>query len=190
MNTNPDRESAPWEIRFERLLPRFGHRNFIVVADAAYPAQSNPGIETIATDADHTAVLGKVLNAIASSNHIRANVYLDAELRLVTETDAPGVTVLRKQLTGLLAREGTRELAHEEIIARLDHTARLFRILILKSTLTIPYSSVFLELDCGYWNHEAEKRLRSAQSQELASVLNSNKRAAAYAAEPTEPTGE
>lgn len=190
MNKNPDRESVSWEFRFERLLPLFGHRNFIVVADAAYPAQSNPGIETIATDADHTAVLGKVLNAIAASNHIRANVYLDAELRLVTEIDAPGVTVLRKQLTGLLAAERARELAHEEIITRLDHTARLFRILILKSTLTIPYSSVFLELDCGYWSDAAEKRLRSAQSQELARSLNHNKRATGDAAEPTEPTGE
>lgn len=190
MNTNPDRESVSWEVRFERLLPRFGHRNFIVVADAAYPAQSNPGIETIATDADHTAVLGKVLDAIAASNHLRANVYLDAELKLVTEEDAPGVAALRTQLTGLLAGKCARELAHEEIIARLDHTARLFRILILKSTLTIPYSSVFLELDCGYWNDEAEKRLRSAQSQESASSLNSDKRATGDGAEPTEPTGE
>jgi L-fucose mutarotase/ribose pyranase (RbsD/FucU family) len=190
VNTNPDRESVSWEFRFERLLPLFGHRNFIVVADAAYPAQSNPGIETIATDADHTAVLGKVLNAIAASNHIRANVYLDAELRLVTEKDAPGVTVLRNQLTCLLAGKSARELAHEEIIARLDQTARLFRILVIKSTLTIPYSSVFLELDCGYWNGEAEKRLRSAQSQESASSLNLDKRAAGHAAEPTESTGE
>jgi hypothetical protein len=33
---------------------------------------------------------------------------------------------------------------------------------ILKSTLAIPYASVFLELGCGYWNGDAEKRLRNA----------------------------
>jgi hypothetical protein len=54
-----------------------------------------------------------------------------------------------------LAGNNTHELAHEEIIARLDRAGKLFRILILKSTLAIPYSSVFLELDCGYWSEEA-----------------------------------
>jgi hypothetical protein len=28
--------------------------------------------------------------------------------------------------------------------------------------MTIPYTSVFFELDCGYWNAEAEQRLRQA----------------------------
>jgi len=33
------------------LLPLFGHRNWIVVADSAYPAHSMPGIETIVSGA-------------------------------------------------------------------------------------------------------------------------------------------
>ena len=28
--------------------------------------------------------------------------------------------------------------------------------------MTIPYTSVFFELDCGYWNAGAEQRLREA----------------------------
>jgi hypothetical protein len=28
--------------------------------------------------------------------------------------------------------------------------------------MTIPYTSVFFELDCGYWNAAAEQRLRKA----------------------------
>ena len=36
-----------WEQLLEERLPLFGHRNWIVVADAAYPAQCRPGIETI-----------------------------------------------------------------------------------------------------------------------------------------------
>jgi hypothetical protein len=28
--------------------------------------------------------------------------------------------------------------------------------------MALPYTSVFLELDCGYWNAEKEQRLRSA----------------------------
>ena len=171
MNTNPDRESETWESRFERLLPLFGHRNWIVIADAAYPAQSNPGIETIFTGADHIQVLAKVLDAIGASSHVRANVYLDAELKLLGEGGAPGVTTLRNKVAGMLAGNNTRQIAHEEIIARLDQAGKLFRILILKSTLAIPYSSVFLELDCRYWSEEAETRLRGVSEKETAGTL-------------------
>src|SRR5579863_7838514 len=70
-----------WETVLARRIPEFGHRNWIVIADSAYPAQSNPGIETIATEADHLQVLTKTIDAIARCNHVRANVLLDAELR-------------------------------------------------------------------------------------------------------------
>jgi hypothetical protein len=164
VNINPDSESESWESRFERIVPLFGHRNWIVVADAAYPAQSNPGIETLFTGGDHTEVLGKVLDVIGASRHVRANIYVDAELKLVTEADAPVVCALRVKMTALLAGKNTYERAHEQINARLDQAGKLFRILTLKSTLTIPYTSVFLELDCGYWSEEAEKRLRGVQA--------------------------
>lgn len=167
----PDRPCAPWESHLAQLLPLLGHRNWIVVADAAYPAQANPSIETIFTNCNHTEVLRKVLNAIEASRHIRAAVYLDAELALVPESDAPGVTTIRNEMTELLTGKNQHALPHEEIIAKLDEAGRLFRILILKSTLTIPYTSVFLRLDCGYWSDDAEQRLRSVQMTESARTL-------------------
>jgi len=33
-------------------------------------------------------------------------------------------------------------------------------VLVIKTDMTIPYTSVFFELDCGYWDSDAEKRLR------------------------------
>ena len=36
-----------WRQTLEERLPYFGHRNWIVIADSAYPLQSGPGIETI-----------------------------------------------------------------------------------------------------------------------------------------------
>jgi hypothetical protein len=145
-----------------RRLPLFGHRNWIVVVDAAYPAQSNPGIETIVTGAEQVEVVSKVVRELAACPHVRANVYTDAELAMVEESDAPGVTAYRQHLASQLDGCGIRQLPHEEIIAKLDDCARLFRILILKTNLTIPYTSVFFELDCGYWSAEAEQRLRQA----------------------------
>jgi hypothetical protein len=144
------------------LLPLLGHRNWIVVADSAYPAQTSRGIKTIATSADHLEVLAKTLRAIAECRHVRARVYVDAEFRHVTEEDAPGVSVLRCELYGLLKNEMASDVGHEQIITRLDEDSRLYQILILKTTLTIPYTSVFMQLDCGYWSDAAEKRLRES----------------------------
>jgi len=171
MNTESDRGLESWESRFERLLPQYGHRNWIVVADAAYPAQSNPGIETLATGCEHLEVLRTVLDAIGATRHVRANVYVDAELKFVEEEDALGVNELRREMIGLLPDKQTHQLPHEQIIAKLDQAGSLFRVLILKSTLAIPYTSVFLELDCGYWSAQAEKRLRDAQMKEKAKAL-------------------
>jgi hypothetical protein len=161
VTNNSGTETETWEQRLRRLLPLFGHRNWIVVADSAYPAQSNPGIETIFTGEDHLRLLGRVLYSVAAQPHIRANVYIDAELAHVPEKDATGVTEFRGEIESLVGRNA-RMLEHERIIAKLDESAKLFNIVILKSTLAIPYTSVFLELDCGYWNPEAETRLRKS----------------------------
>jgi hypothetical protein len=32
--------------------------------------------------------------------------------------------------------------------------------------MTVPYTTVFFELDCGYWPAEAEKRLRQAMQKD------------------------
>jgi len=157
--TKPD-----WKRELKALLPLFGHRNWIVIADSAYPAQSRPGIETIVSGAGQIEAARTVLGAIAASKHVRANIYLDQELQFVAEADAPGVSRYRAQLAGLLKSAKTTTLPHEQIIARLDQAALVFRVLIIKTELSIPYTTIFLELDCGYWGSEAEQRLRQAMA--------------------------
>ncbi|MGB8959529.1 MAG: hypothetical protein WCC00_11040 [Candidatus Aminicenantales bacterium] len=39
---------------------------------------------------------------------------------------------------------------HEDLIARLGQAGKAFRIVMVKTTLAVPYTTVFLELDCGY----------------------------------------
>lgn len=151
-----------WEHRLNELLPLYGHRNWVVIADAAYPAQSKPGIETIVADADQIEVVRVVLDAITAARHIRPNVYADKELGFVAEKDAPGVMEYRHQLDELVYNSSVTYLPHEQIIAKLDKSAEVFRILLIKTEMTIPYTSVFFELDCGYWNVDAEQRLRQA----------------------------
>ena len=83
------------------------------------------------------------------------------------EEDATGVTYYRDSLNHFLeefngGKTEVHSLAHEEIISKLDDAGKTFHVLVLKSTMTIPYTSVFFELECGYWNAQAEKHLRTA----------------------------
>jgi len=133
-----------------------------VVADAAYPKQSAPGIETVVTGAGQLEVLKEVLAAIEKAPHVRAVVMLDQELDNVAETDATGVEDYRQALKELFSQNEPKVMPHEDIIRELDEASKLFNVVMLKTKMTIPYTSVFLQLDCGYWDAEKEARLRDS----------------------------
>ncbi|HXP61606.1 MAG TPA: hypothetical protein VN829_14005 [Dongiaceae bacterium] len=161
----PVRPDAAWRQTLERELPVLGHRNWIVIADSAYPAQTSPGVETLYTGSTQLDTLKAVLAALDRAKHVRPMVHIDAELEYVPEALAPGVAAYRSGLKSLLKDRAVLTLPHEQLIAKLDEAGRTFHVLILKTDLTIPYTSVFLQLDCGYWGPEAEKQLRAAMVQ-------------------------
>lgn len=149
-----------WRDALARELPRLGHRNWILVADSAYPAQTAPGVEVVWTGAPMAEVLPVVLEQVRQAPHVRGVPFLDAELAKVSEADAPGAEVCRRFLREQLAGWTVQTRPHEELIRELGEAAREFKVLVLKTTETVPYSSVFIRLDCGYWSDEAEARLR------------------------------
>jgi hypothetical protein len=157
----PDRKND-WQPILAKRLPLLGHRNWIVIADSAYPAQSRPGIETIVTSGEHLDIVEGVLDLLDKSKHVKPFIFLDAELPHIEERDARGITRHRTRLKRILGKRTTQSLPHEDIIDKLDTAAAKFNVLILKTDLTLPYTSVFLELDCRYWSPAAEKRLRGA----------------------------
>jgi hypothetical protein len=154
--------SQNWEEIVKGRLQVYGHRNWLVIADSAYPAQSRQAIETIVADEEQTRVLELTCAILNRCKHIKANIYTDKELTFVAEEDAPGIEFYRERLGTLLTGPEVRVLPHEEIIAKLDRAGELFRVLVVKTNMRLPYTSVFFELDCGYWNAEAEKKLRAA----------------------------
>jgi hypothetical protein len=81
-------------------------------------------------------------------------------MAFVTEKDAKGIDSYRKNLGKIVESKKVQTMLHEDIIEALDNSAKVFDVLIIKTNLTIPYTSVFFQLDCGYWNAEAEKNLR------------------------------
>ncbi len=162
MNGCNDGKGSTWRETLANRLSLYGHRNWIVVADAAYPSQSRAGIETVVTHEEQLTVVAEVLKALGSTKHVRANVYLDKELTAVPETDAPGVEAYRIRLNQMLEGRIAGSPLHEDLISKLDDAGKTFNVLILKTTLTIPYTSVFFELGCGYWDDASESKLRSS----------------------------
>jgi len=161
---NGEKEEAvmpmTWEQKLAQELPALGHRNWIVVADSAFPLQISPGIEVIVSGEDHFAVLEKVLKAIEASKHLRPRISLDKELNFVTEDLAPGIDACREKLKEMLKGREAAPVLHANLIARLNGVGRTFRVLMIKTNLALPYTSVFMELDCGYWPGESEAKMR------------------------------
>lgn len=154
--------AANWQAKLRQELPLLGHRNWILIVDSAYPLQMSPGIETIETGADQLAVTRVVLAALNHTIHVRPVVYLDAELPYVPVADYAGVSAYRDGLKAVLKPYPVQSLLHEEILRRLSETGKTYKILVLKTTMTVPYTSVFLQLDCKYLSEDGERRLRQA----------------------------
>ncbi|HEX4287058.1 MAG TPA: RbsD/FucU domain-containing protein [Terracidiphilus sp.] len=149
-----------WQQKVKEELPLMGHRNWIVIVDSAYPLQSSPGVETIETGQDQLLVLEFVLDAIKKSPHVRPLVHTDAELQYVAESEAPGVDRYRQQLKSRLIAVPVDSMLHQKLIDQVNDLSKSFHVLILKTTMSIPYTSVFLQLDCKYWSAEAEEKMR------------------------------
>lgn len=151
-----------WRAELAINLPVLGHRNFIVIADSAYPMQSNPGIKTIYTGEQQIVVVKEVIAAIENATHVNGTIYVDKELSYVPERNARSIVDYRKALDKVLTGKDIQRLPHMEIIKKSDASSDLFNVLILKTDLTLPYTSVFIELGAGYWNGKAEAELREA----------------------------
>jgi len=150
-----------WTQDFEHVLPLLGHRNWILVVDKAYPYQSAPGITYLDTKATLIDTLERVVSDIKASTHVKPIYYTDQELSFLSEDLVPGVDAFRSELKKQLSGSDVKTLLHDSVFKKLDEASKLFNVVVLKTECTIPYSSVFIELDCAYWNGDKEKALRA-----------------------------
>lgn len=151
-------EETTWKKEFCQDINLMGHRNWIVVTDMAYPLQSQPGIKTYYTGESYLDVLSVVKEMIDKAPHIKANVYQDKELLFLDEKVVAGIDDLRRKSRQLLGNR-LQYIPHEVLISRLDSLSRVFNVFILKSDLTMPFTSAFFELDCQYWDEIKQREL-------------------------------
>jgi hypothetical protein len=154
-------KSVDWQDQFQQQLPLLGHRNWVLVVDKAFPLQSAQGMTVINTGEQLPEVLQCVMGSISTSTHVKPNVYTDLEFAQITEDLSPGVDELKKSIAVSLKNYPQNTLLHNDVFAKLDSASNLFEVLVLKTESTIPYSSVFIQLDCKYWSAEKEQKLRS-----------------------------
>lgn len=163
----PSSKPAPasnWETQFTEQLPLLGHRNWIVITDMAYPLQSADGITTLYADEPYTEVLRKVKAHIDAAPHVFAHVYHDRELDFIAEADMPGVDSLRAEMADICGDEA-QSVLHEQLLEKMDAASRLYNIVIIKTPLTMAYTTTFFELDCAYWNGEKQQHLTERMNQ-------------------------
>jgi len=160
----PVEELKTWEEVLEEDLHLLGHRNWILVVDKAFPEQSSAGMKYIYVDQDLLPTLEQVLGALDKSTHVLPIIYQDKELSFITEEQVNGIEAFRSAAARTLDGRGVNTLLHDEVFSMLDESSSLFRVLVIKTSCTLPYTSVFLQLDCSYWGAENEKLLRESMS--------------------------
>lgn len=158
INESASVSSTEWDVVLARKLPYLGHRNWIVITDMAYPLQSGSGITTLYADEPYEIVLEKVKKMIDDAPHVFAHVYQDKELEFIQESDVRGIDALRAKMYKICGNEIVSH-PHEELISRLDNAGKLFNVVIIKTSLTMPYTSTFFELDCNYWDASRQAKL-------------------------------
>ncbi len=155
-----------WKTAVSNQVTQLGYRNWIVVAEASFPAQNRRGIRQVTSDVEIPEALDYVLASLEMTQHVRPQIYLTRELRSVENDFAPGIDPYRKRLVTALHGHETTELDQESLVTLLQDANRSFDVLVIRTTTALPYSSVFMELQPGYWDAESENRLRERISRE------------------------
>jgi hypothetical protein len=130
------------------------------VVDKAFPEQSSPGMKYLYVEQDLIPTLQYVLDALDQSSHVKPIIYQDKELSFISEEQVPGIEQFRSDATSVLKGRSVNTLLHDEVFRLLDESSALFSVLVIKTNCTLPYTSVFMQLDCSYWGPENERILR------------------------------
>lgn len=154
-----------WTTKLDQKLKLLGHRNWVLVVDKAYPEQNSPGVEYMYVDEQLLPVLKQVLVRINSSSHVKPIIYRDKELSYITEEQAKGIKQFLAESKKIFGNQLVQAIPHNSLFEKLDTEAKLFKVLIIKTKETLPYTSVVMQLDCAYWNADKEKQLRAAMGE-------------------------
>lgn len=149
-----------WQAAVNRQSGQLGYRNWIVIAEASFPAHNRPGLRQVTAPVGVPEALDYVLNTLEQTQNVRPQIYLTRELRSVENDFAPGIDELRKRVKEALHGHEATELDQQSLLTLMEDANRSFDVLVIRTSTALPYSSVFIELQPGYWDVDSETRLR------------------------------
>jgi D-ribose pyranose/furanose isomerase RbsD len=149
-----------WRGEANNQLGKLGYRNWIVISEASLPAQNRPGIHQITATAEIPEVVDYVLRTMEQTENVRPRVYVTREMRAVENNFAPGMDTYREALKKSLHAHETTELDQQALLTLMEDANRTLDVLVIRTQTALPYSSIFMELQPGYWDGESEARLR------------------------------
>lgn len=141
-------------------LLQLGARNWVVVADPAYPLPAGVGVVSITVPANTVDTFREVLDLLEIEGAVVPRIWVSHELSVVPEERAPGITRHRQELEKLLLGRFHYAVNSRVIDMQLAQAAKDFRILYIRTSTRLPYSSIAIELDSGYWNSDAEAEVQ------------------------------
>ncbi len=149
-----------WREALAAQTAQLGYRNWIVVAEASFPAHSRAGVRQINANEGIPAVVDEVLRTLEQTEHVTPRIYVSREMRVVENDYAPGIEEFREKLEGALHAHETTVLEQQSLLTLMEDTTKSFEVLVIRTTTALPYTSVFMELQPGYWDADSEARLR------------------------------
>jgi len=156
----PDLNVAGWKAAVDKQVVQLGNRNWIIIAEASFPAYNRIGLRQVNAEVEIPEALDYVLNVMERTENTRPNVYLAREMRSVKNDYAPGIEELRKNINASLHGHETIQIDHQSLQTLLEGANRSFDVLVIRTQTALPYSSVYLELLPGYWDADSEEKLR------------------------------
>lgn len=91
--------------------------------------------------------------------HVYGHFYQDEELKALTDELCPGIQDYRSVVKKFVPEEEVSYVRHDKLLSRMDNVSRSYNVLVLKTKLVMPYTSLFIELDCKYWNKDNQEKL-------------------------------
>lgn len=141
-------------------LQQLGARNWVVIADPTYPIPAGAGAVTVSVPSSTADTFREVLDQLELQASVTPRIWVCNELDAVPEERAPGVGEYRKSVNNLLSGRFCYRLDERIIAMQLAEAAKQYRVLYIKTNTRLPYSSIAIELDSGYWNSDDETEIR------------------------------
>ncbi len=160
------RPEYTWQAAVERQVNQLGYRNWIVIAEASFPAHNRGGLRQVSAAVEIPEALDYVLNALEKTENVRPNVYVTREVRAVENNFAPGIDEYRGKVKEAFHGHDTTELDQQSLLTLMEDANKNFDVLVIRTTSALPYTSVFLELQPAYWDVDSETRLREKIARE------------------------